>query len=80
MRTRWMYLCVLVMLLVPLFTGCTIYRRATSPQTWGLSLTEEWEYGDLRNSGVSHWEARRRLREKRDAKFAATDVEAMPDS
>ncbi len=80
MQTRCIYLGLLVMLLVPLFTGCTIYRRATLPQVWGLSLTEEWEYGTLRNSGMSHWEARRELREERDAKSAATDVEAMPDS
>jgi len=35
---------VIVVSFLTLFSGCTLWRQATKPATWGMSLPELWEY------------------------------------
>ena len=60
------------LLTIPL-TGCTIYRQASRPELWGLGPTEMWDYDSMRESGMSHAEARRILRERRAEASEAQD-------
>ncbi|MDB4778260.1 hypothetical protein OAG68_02270 [bacterium] len=67
-------LCLVALLVIPNFPGCSIWRQASQPELWGLSLPETWSYGELRNSGKTHFEARRIIRQSRSGD---KDLEAI---
>lgn len=65
MRSKLVLVCLLTALVLPMAAGCTYWRYGSRPELWGMGLLETWEYDSMRQSGMTHWEARRIIRERR---------------
>ena len=65
MRSLGVRLFLVTVLILTISPGCSVWRQASRPELWGMSLPETWDYDMLRSSGVSHSEARRIIRQKR---------------
>lgn len=75
MRSRLVLFLLLTAVVLPYSTGCSIYRHASRPELWGMSLPETWEYDSLRKSGKSHSEARQIIWQRRNEPRATQDRE-----
>ncbi len=76
MRLRMVLLCAAAVLLLPVSTGCSVYRYVSRPELWGMSLPESWEYDSLRHDGKSHSEARRIIRNSRQASLRSSPTDS----
>ena len=63
MRTRVSIILLGLCLMFSFTAGCSVWRQASRPELWGLSLPESWEYDYHRSSGMSVLESRRAARQ-----------------